>query len=160
VLRTVPGRMEQVDAGQPFTVIVDYAHTPDALANVLVAARQIARGRVVAVFGATGDRDAAKRPLMGEAVGRAADVVFLTDDETYTEDPEAIRAAVRPGLKKAKSTFTEIADRKQAIAAAFKAAKKGDVVVLAGLGHQDTRNMGGKLVKWDERQIARQLLRR
>jgi UDP-N-acetylmuramoyl-L-alanyl-D-glutamate--2,6-diaminopimelate ligase len=157
-LPAVPGRMEQVKAGQPFTVVVDYAHTPDALENVLTAARQIAKGKVIAVFGATGDRDAAKRPIMGEVVGRTADMVFLTDDETYTEDSEAIRAAVRPGLKKAKSSFTEIADRKEAIKAAFKIAKKGDVVVLAGLGHQDTRNMGGKLIAWDERKMAKRLL--
>lgn len=157
-LRAVPGRMEVIDEGQPFTVLVDYAHTPDALQNVLTAARGISKGRVLVVFGATGDRDRAKRPIMGQVVAACADMIYLTDDETYTEDPEAIRAAVRDGIEAAKGKYTEIPDRLAAIKAAFAAAKKGDIVVLAGIGHQDTRNMGGKQIPWDERDIARKLL--
>ncbi len=159
-LKLVPGRMESIDAGQPFTVWVDYAVTPDALAKVLEAARQAAAGKVSLVFGATGDRDRGKRPIMGEIAAKHADKIYLTDDETYKEDPEAIRRAVYAGIEIAKGQKKTqvIADRRQAIKTAFQEAKKGDLVILAGLGHQDSRNLGGKLVPWDERQIARKLL--
>ena len=156
-LHDVPGRMEVIDAGQNFGVIVDYAHTADALENVLTAARGIAIGKVRVVFGATGDRDASKRPVMGEVTTRLADMVYLTDDETYTEDGAAIRAEVRSGMKS--DNYVEIADRTEAIKAAFRDAKPGDVVILAGIGHQDTRNMGGTSIAWDERDVARELLR-
>lgn len=157
-LRAVPGRMEVIDEGQPFTVLVDYAHTPDALKNVLTAARGIAQGRVFIVFGATGDRDKAKRPIMGQVAAKLAHKIFLTDDETYSEDGDAIRAAVRDGITAAKGTFVEIPDRRQAIKTAFKEAKRGDVVILAGIGHQDTRTMNNEPLPWDERQVARELL--
>ena len=157
-LQAVPGRMEVIDEGQKFGVLVDYAHTADALENVLTAARSLTKGRVLVVFGATGDRDKAKRPIMGDVTARLADQVFLTDDETYTEDGDVIRAEVRAGLEQSKGNFVEIGDRREAIKAAFKAARAGDVVVLAGIGHQDTRNMGGKSVAWDERDVARELL--
>lgn len=159
-LYAVPGRMELIDEGQPFTVVVDYAHTPDALKNVLTAAKEIAKKRVIVVSGSAGDRDKSKRPEMGKIMGKLADLTFLTDDETYTENPEAIRADIRRGLDMAKGTYKEIADRTDAIKAAFAAAKKGDVVVLAGIGHQDYRNMGGKHLAWDEREVARSLLRK
>lgn len=160
-LKAVPGRMELVDAGQPFTVLVDYAVTPDALENVLTAARGIAKkGRVIIVFGATGDRDKTKRPIMGRVAAQHADFTVLTDDETYTEDPRSIRAAVRAGLVAAKGNFVEIGDRKKAIKAAFAEAKRGDVVILTGIGHQDSRNMGGKLVPWNEHEIAKKLLQK
>lgn len=160
-LSASPGRMEAIDAGQPFTVIVDYAHAPDALENALSALRVVTTGKLMLVFGATGDRDQSKRPLMGEVAAKLADNVFLTDDETYTEDPNNIRAEVLKGIKKAKGTKkTEvIVDRKAAIKAAFAAAKKGDTVLLAGIGHQNARNMGGKDIPWDERAIARKLLK-
>ncbi len=159
-LQAVPGRMELVDAGQPFTVLVDYAVTPDALQNVLQTGRGITdKGRVIVVFGATGDRDTSKRPIMGEVAAKYADYTVLTDDETYTEDPAAIRQAVREGLVAAKGTFVEVGDRKKAIMAAFAEAKPGDVVILTGIGHQDSRNMGGKLIAWDEREVAKELLR-
>lgn len=161
-LKLVPGRMERIDAGQDFTVWVDYAVTPDALEKVLKAGHAAASGKVHIVFGATGDRDREKRPQMGKIAAKFADKIYLTNDETYTEAPEAIRDAVYEGiragdgLKKAKI----IADRKLAIKTAFAAAKAGDVVILAGIGHQDSRNLGGKNVPWDERQIARQLLKK
>ena len=159
-LTAVPGRMEQVSAGQEFSVLVDYAHTPDALKNVLTTLQKVTKGRVVVVFGATGDRDKAKRPLMGEVAAKNADYIYLTDDETYTEDPAAIRAAVMKGITRGRGAAktTEIGDRRKAIAAAFKQAQKGDVVLLAGIGHQDYRAMGGKNVPWDERDIAREEL--
>lgn len=157
-LQNVPGRMEVIDEGQPFTVLVDYAHTPDAIKNVLTAAQDVAQGRVFIVFGATGDRDKAKRPIMGQVAGKLAHKVFLTDDETYSEDGDEIRAAVKDGLIAAKGKFTEIPDRREAIKTAFNEAKRGDVVVLAGIGHQDTRTMDGESIPWDERRIARELL--
>jgi UDP-N-acetylmuramoyl-L-alanyl-D-glutamate--2,6-diaminopimelate ligase len=160
-LALIPGRMESIEAGQPFTVWVDYAVTPEALGKVLEAGKQLATGNVSIVFGATGDRDKGKRPIMGEVVAKHADRIYLTDDETYTEDPDAIRQAVYDGIKLAKGVKKTqvIADRKEAIKTAFKEAKKGDVVILAGLGHQDSRNMGGKNIPWDERQVARKLLK-
>lgn len=160
-LGAVPGRMEAIKAGQNFDVIVDYAHTPDALKNVLTALKDVSKGKVSVVFGATGDRDKSKRPVMGEVVAEIADHIYLTDDETYTEDPGAIRDAVYEGIKKAggEGKTTVIADRKEAITQAFKDAKKGDTVLLAGIGHQDYRAMGGKNLPWDEREVARELLK-
>jgi UDP-N-acetylmuramoyl-L-alanyl-D-glutamate--2,6-diaminopimelate ligase len=159
-LAVVEGRLEPVVAGQDFTVLVDYAHTPDALQNVLQGVRSIASGKVRVVFGATGDRDPKKRPAMGRVAMENADVVYLTDDETYTEDGDVIRAAVRQGIEacQSKAEWQEIPDRKEAIRQALADANKGDVVVLAGIGHQDYRNMGGKKQPWDERVIARELL--
>lgn len=157
----VPGRMEPVNAGQSFLVLVDYAVTPDALEKVLLTLKKVAASKVRLVFGATGDRDKSKRPVMGEVAGRLADAIYLTDDETYTEDGNKIRAAVEEGLNRAgaKDKFVEIADRKEAIELAFKDATKGDVVVLAGLGHEDYRNMGGKKVPWAEKEIATKVIK-
>jgi UDP-N-acetylmuramoyl-L-alanyl-D-glutamate--2,6-diaminopimelate ligase len=159
-LESVPGRMERIDAGQPFSVIVDYAITPDALENVLGALREVTKGKLSIVFGATGDRDKTKRAPMGEVVGRMADRVFLTDDETYTENPASIREQVYEGIKKAgaDSKTTVVEDRREAIRQAFQAAKPGDTVLLTGIGHQDYRNMGGRKEPWDEREVAREEL--
>jgi UDP-N-acetylmuramoyl-L-alanyl-D-glutamate--2,6-diaminopimelate ligase len=159
-LQAVPGRMEQIDAGQPFDVLVDYAVTPDAIEKVLTTLQQITKGRVMIVFGATGDRDRTKRPVMGQVAAEHADRIFLTDDETYSEDGATIRRAVMDGIVAAGGVAktTEIADRRAAIKAAFKEAKKGDVVVLTGIGHQDSRIMGNKKVAWDEREVATELL--
>lgn len=159
-LEVVAGRLEPVTAGQQFAVLVDYAHTPDALKNVLQGVRAIATGKVRIVFGATGDRDPKKRPDMGRVAMENADVVYLTDDETYTEDGDAIRAAVRQGIEASKkpTTWYEVPDRKEAIKKALADAGPGDVVLLCGIGHQNYRNMGGKKEPWDERLIARELL--
>jgi UDP-N-acetylmuramoyl-L-alanyl-D-glutamate--2,6-diaminopimelate ligase len=162
-LRQVPGRMERIEAGQPFQVLVDFAITPDALEKALSAARVFTgnKGKVRVVFGATGDRDKGKRPIMGQVAAEFADVIYLTDDETYTEDPEAIRSAVYDGIKRAQAEKRTkvIPDREEAIKQAFSDAHKGDVVVLAGLGHEDSRNMGGELIPWDDREVARVLLK-
>jgi UDP-N-acetylmuramoyl-L-alanyl-D-glutamate--2,6-diaminopimelate ligase len=157
----VAGRMEPVDAGQAFSVIVDYAHTPDALENVLRALRGSTKGKLAVVFGATGDRDKTKRGPMGEVVAKLADRIYLTDDETYTEDPDAIREAVLQGIVAAngKQKTSMIPDRLEAIRTAFKEAKSGDTVLLAGIGHQDYRAMGGEKQSWDERDVARELLK-
>jgi UDP-N-acetylmuramoyl-L-alanyl-D-glutamate--2,6-diaminopimelate ligase len=156
----VAGRMESIDAGQQFAVVVDYAHTPDALENVLTALRGSTKGKLGVVFGATGDRDKSKRGPMGGVAARLADRVYLTDDETYTEDPGAIREAVLGGIvaAKGKDKTSVIPDRLIAIQTAFKEAEPGDTVLLAGIGHQDYRAMGGKKLPWDERSIARKLL--
>jgi len=158
----VSGRMEVIDAGQKFAVLVDYAVTPDALEKVLQSLRGTTKGTIHLIFGATGDRDKTKRPVMGEVAVKYADQLYLTDDETYTEDPDAIRNAVYVGVKKAggKAKTTVIADRREAIKTAFKAAKAGDAVLLTGIGHETVRNMGGKEIPWDEREIARELLRK
>jgi UDP-N-acetylmuramoyl-L-alanyl-D-glutamate--2,6-diaminopimelate ligase len=152
--------MEPVTAGQDFSVIVDYAHTPDALENVLQALRGPTTGKLTIVFGATGDRDKSKRPVMGEVVARLADKIYLTDDETYTEDPKAIIDAVYGGIEAAggKDKTMVVAERKDAIRQAFREAKAGDTVVLTGIGHQDYRMMAGKKMAWDEREVARKLL--
>lgn len=159
-VQIVPGRLEPVDCGQNFAVLVDYGHTPDAIEGALKALKKLTKGRLSIVFGATGDRDKSKRPIMGEIAAKFADMVYLTDDETYTEDGQVIRDAVLEGIEKAggQSKYVEIADRYEAIKTAFKDAKAGDVVLLTGIGHQDYRNMGGKKMPWDEREVARELL--
>jgi UDP-N-acetylmuramoyl-L-alanyl-D-glutamate--2,6-diaminopimelate ligase len=142
-------------------VLVDFAHTPDALKNVLTAAKELTKGKVILVFGATGDRDKAKRPVMGEMAVKYADSIFLTDDETYTEDPAAVIQGVYKGIEAAKGQgkTTIVEDRLDAIKAAFAAAKPGDTVLLAGIGHETTRNMGGKEQPWNEIEIAEKLLK-
>jgi UDP-N-acetylmuramoyl-L-alanyl-D-glutamate--2,6-diaminopimelate ligase len=157
----VAGRMERVAAGQSFAVVVDYAHTPDALENVLGALQAATTGSLSVVFGATGDRDKSKRGPMGEVAARLADKVYLTDDETYTEDPDAIRQAVYQGIVAADGADKTqvITDRLAAIRQAFQEAGPGDTVLLAGIGHQDYRAMGGKKLPWDEREVARRVLK-
>ncbi len=153
----VPGRMERVDAGQPFAVLVDYAHTPDALTRVLAAARSLAgaTGKVVCVFGCGGDRDPGKRPLMGAAVAAGADVAVLTSDNPRSEDPQAIADAVLPGLADAPVVRVQL-DRRAAIAEALAAASPGDVVVLAGKGHETGQTFAHqRTVPFDDRVVAR-----
>lgn len=163
-VKVVPGRLESVDAGQNFSVLVDYAHTPDAIQNVLQAAKDVATGKVKIVFGATGvgeyARDTTKRAPMGEVAAKYADFIYLTDDETYLEDPDKIRDEVEVGILAADGAgkYVEIGDRREAITQAFKDAKAGDVLILAGIGHQDYRAMGGKKEPWDERVISREIL--
>jgi len=160
-LKGVPGRMTSIKGPQKFNVLVDFAHSPDALQNVLTASKELTKGKVIVVFGATGDRDKSKRPIMGEIAARHADSIFLTDDETYREDPKAIIEAVYKGIEAAGGAGRTkvIGDRLKAIKAAFKAAKPGDTVLLAGIGHQTSRNMGGKEEPWDEIKIAEKLLK-
>ncbi len=153
----VPGRFEPVDAGQPFPVLVDYAHTPDALTRVLAAARPLTGegGRVICVFGCGGDRDRAKRPLMGRAVAAGADVAVLTSDNPRSEDPGAIADAVLPGLAGGPAAVTVELDRRAAVAVALATARAGDVVVLAGKGHETGQTAGARTVPFDDRAVAR-----
>jgi UDP-N-acetylmuramoyl-L-alanyl-D-glutamate--2,6-diaminopimelate ligase len=155
----VPGRWEPVDAGQPFTVVVDYAHTPDALERVLRAARQglTNGGRVITVFGCGGDRDRTKRPLMGAAATRLADIAVLTSDNPRSEDPEAIIAEVAAGADPAGRLLIE-PDRERAIAIALDLARSGDVVLLAGKGHERGQTIGDLVLPFDDHEVATRLL--
>ena len=155
----VRGRFERVDAGQPFTVVVDYAHTPDALAAVLRSAREIATGRVLVVFGAGGDRDRAKRPLMAAAAATGADVVVVTSDNPRSEDPTAIIDAVVAGIPADHRASTVVEpDRRAAIAAVVAAAGPGDVVVVAGKGHEQGQDFGDRVEAFDDVTEARAAL--
>ncbi|HXH56453.1 UDP-N-acetylmuramoyl-L-alanyl-D-glutamate--2,6-diaminopimelate ligase [Iamia sp.] len=151
-----PGRFEPVVAGQPFTVVVDYAHTPDGLEQVIAALREVEAGRVTVVFGCGGDRDRTKRPLMGEAAA-GADRVILTSDNPRSEDPGAIIAAVRAGIPPETDLVID-PDRRSAIRVALAGAAPGDVVLLAGKGHETTQVTGDRVVPFDDRQVARELL--
>jgi UDP-N-acetylmuramoyl-L-alanyl-D-glutamate--2,6-diaminopimelate ligase len=152
----VPGRFDRVDEGQPFAVFVDYAHTPGALETALDAARELVRGgRVICVFGAGGDRDRAKRPLMGKVVAELADVSIVTSDNPRSEDPAAIAAEVVDGL----DLDIEL-DRRRAIERALEVARPGDVVVIAGKGHEHGQESGGRKLPFDDREVARETLRR
>jgi UDP-N-acetylmuramoyl-L-alanyl-D-glutamate--2,6-diaminopimelate ligase len=153
----VPGRFEPVDEGQPFAVLVDYAHTPDSLDNVLRAARPLATGRVIVVFGAGGDRDRAKRPLMGAVACEHADVVIVTSDNPRSEDPHAIVAEILEGC--GAGVDVEI-DRRAAIERAVAIAEPGDIVVVAGKGHEQGQEFeGGRKVPFDDVTVAREALR-
>jgi UDP-N-acetylmuramoyl-L-alanyl-D-glutamate--2,6-diaminopimelate ligase len=160
-LASVPGRMQRIYEGQRFEVIVDYAHTPDALQNALETLRHLTKGRLWVVFGATGDRDKGKRPIMGELAANLADKIIVTDEEPYTEAPATIRAAIIEGIKNAggESKFTEIADRKEAIETAISGARPRDLVVITGMGHETVRNVGGQKLPWSDSETAREILR-
>jgi UDP-N-acetylmuramoyl-L-alanyl-D-glutamate--2,6-diaminopimelate ligase len=154
----VPGRFEPVDAGQPFAVLVDYAHTPDSLENVLRAARELTDGRVIVVFGAGGDRDRGKRPLMGRAARALADRVVVTSDNPRSEDPEAIIAQVLDGTGEGPEVEA-VVDRREAIARAVELAGAGDVVVIAGKGHEQGQEFeDGRKLPFDDVTVAREAL--
>ena len=151
----VPGRLEPVSVGQDYTVVVDYAHKPDALEAVLATLRPLTRGRVIVVIGAGGDRDTIKRPVMGEIAARLADVVVVTDDNPRTEDPAAIRAAVLAGVPEdAAAEVLEIGDRRLAIREAVLRAQPGDVVLVAGKGHETGQEVHGEVHPFDDRVVA------
>ena len=155
-----PGRFQPVDAGQPFSVVVDYAHKPDALEQVLRAARELASGRVIVVFGAGGDRDRGKRPLMGEIAARVADFALITSDNPRSEDPEAIIDEIEAGIPAgAHATVERAADRRASIFRAIAMARPGDVVVIAGKGHEPGQEFeGGRVEPFDDRTVAREAI--
>ncbi|HTM56890.1 MAG TPA: UDP-N-acetylmuramoyl-L-alanyl-D-glutamate--2,6-diaminopimelate ligase, partial [Candidatus Udaeobacter sp.] len=163
----VPGRLERVRVGQRFEIVVDYAHTPDALTRAIAAVREHFQGRVLLVFGCGGDRDRAKRPLMGAIAARDADLAWVTSDNPRSEDPMSIvhdimagaaRAAREPGHRAMAPMRVEI-DRRDAIAAALGEAKPGDAVLIAGKGHETTQTIGDRVLPFDDREVARELLR-
>ena len=156
-LQPVPGRFQSVDAGQPFTVIVDYAHTDDALRNLTALARQMTAQsgkRVITVFGCGGDRDRTKRPKMGLAAGEGSDFVVVTSDNPRSEDPLAILAEVEPGLKSTPVRYTIEPDRSSAIRLALKEAKPGDVVLIAGKGHEKEQILSTGVIHFDDVEVA------
>jgi UDP-N-acetylmuramoyl-L-alanyl-D-glutamate--2,6-diaminopimelate ligase len=155
-LEGVPGRFEAVDVGQPFAVVVDYSHKPDALENVLRTARELARNRVICVFGCGGDRDRAKRPLMGRIANELADLAIVTSDNPRSEDPAAIIDEVLAG---AGAGLEVEPDRAVAIGRALALAEDGDVVVIAGKGHEQGQEFAGRVVPFDDREVAREALR-
>jgi UDP-N-acetylmuramoyl-L-alanyl-D-glutamate--2,6-diaminopimelate ligase len=162
-LTHVPGRFQRVDCGQPFTVVVDYAHTDDALRNLTALAREFvsragAAGRVVTVFGCGGDRDRAKRPLMGEAAGRGSDFVVLTSDNPRSEDPRAIINDALVGLQKTGVKYSVEVDRRKAIALAIGEARPGDIVLLAGKGHEKVQVTRDGSLPFDDVEVAREAL--
>ena len=153
-----PGRFERVAHAGDFAVVVDYAHTDDALRNVLRTARDVAAGRVITVFGCGGDRDRTKRAPMGEAAASLSDVVIATSDNPRTEDPEAILRDVEEGLRAAGRPYLKIADRREAIHRAVAEARAGDIVVIAGKGHEDYQIVGTEKRHFDDREVAREAL--
>jgi UDP-N-acetylmuramoyl-L-alanyl-D-glutamate--2,6-diaminopimelate ligase len=160
-LSLVPGRFERIDEGQPFLVIVDYAHTDDALRNLISAARELKTpGRIITVFGAGGERDRTKRPLMGEAAGSLSDLVVLTSDNPRGEDPLRIINDVVVGLQKVNAKYRTEPDREQAIEVALSEARTGDIVLLAGKGHETYQVLRDRTIDFDDREKARLILRR
>jgi UDP-N-acetylmuramoyl-L-alanyl-D-glutamate--2,6-diaminopimelate ligase len=160
-LEGVPGRFERVAEGLGYDVIVDYAHTPDALEKLLTAAKAVTKGRVVLVFGATGDRDQGKRPIMGEIAAKLADRIILTDDESYSEDPASIRDMVHEGIMTAggDGRTTELGDRREAIEKALSIAKKGDTVLITGMGHEQYRIVNGERLPWNDADVVREIIK-
>jgi UDP-N-acetylmuramoyl-L-alanyl-D-glutamate--2,6-diaminopimelate ligase len=156
----VPGRLERIDAGQDFSVVVDYAHKPDAVEAALRTLRPLTDGRLILVLGAGGDRDPGKRPVMGEIAARLADLVVVTDDNPRTEDPAAIRAALLDGTTSGDAEVLEIGDRRAAIRAALARASAGDIVLVAGKGHESGQVVADVVHPFDDREVVREELAR
>ncbi|HOQ08734.1 MAG TPA: UDP-N-acetylmuramoyl-L-alanyl-D-glutamate--2,6-diaminopimelate ligase [Syntrophomonadaceae bacterium] len=159
-IKGVAGRFEQVDLGQDYTVVVDYAHTPDGLENILRTARELTGNRLITVFGCGGDRDRTKRPLMGEIAGRYSDFCIVTSDNPRTEDPQAIIDDILPGLNRVKtSRYAVVPDRREAIRHAINIAKSGDLVVIAGKGHETYQLVMGQVLDFDDRLVAAEMIK-
>jgi UDP-N-acetylmuramoyl-L-alanyl-D-glutamate--2,6-diaminopimelate ligase len=160
-VKFVPGRFELVECGQKFTVVVDYAHTDDALFNVLTAARELHPKRLITVFGAGGDRDRTKRPLMGQVAATLSDYCIITSDNPRSEDPEKIALDIEIGIKKAgKTNYTIIIDRHEALQKALEIAQPDDLVMIAGKGHENYQIFKDKVIHFDDRETAGQILKR
>jgi UDP-N-acetylmuramoyl-L-alanyl-D-glutamate--2,6-diaminopimelate ligase len=153
----VPGRLEPVDAGQEFFVFIDYAHTPDGLINVLKALRTVSQSKLIVVFGCGGDRDRTKRPLMGKAACELADYAIVTSDNPRSEDPEAIIGEIKNGFMK--SNYEMIVDRKEAISSALKRARPGEIVLIAGKGHETYQIFKDRTIEFNEADIVKELLK-
>jgi UDP-N-acetylmuramyl-tripeptide synthetase len=158
-LAGVPGRLQPVATGTGFSIFVDYAHSPDALERVMAVLRPLARGRLIVLFGCGGDRDRTKRPLMGEAVGRMADVAVVTSDNPRTEDPLAILREIEAGMGGSSAARVTVPDRREAIRHAVGRAADGDVVLIAGKGHEDYQILGRTKVHFDDREEVAAALR-
>ncbi|MGN0785529.1 MAG: UDP-N-acetylmuramoyl-L-alanyl-D-glutamate--2,6-diaminopimelate ligase [Candidatus Aphodomorpha sp.] len=158
-MTSVSGRLESVATGLPFSVFVDYAHTPDALENVLKTVREFAHKRVICVFGCGGDRDRAKRPIMGEIAGRYAELAVVTSDNPRTEDPMAIIETIEEGVKRSGAKYTVIENRRSAIAYALSVAEPDDIILIAGKGHENYQEINGTRYHFDDKEIVTELLR-
>jgi UDP-N-acetylmuramoyl-L-alanyl-D-glutamate--2,6-diaminopimelate ligase len=156
----VPGRFESVSVGQSFSVVVDYAHTPEALQNVLHAARELINdaARVIVVFGCGGDRDHTKRPKMGAVATKFADVVYITSDNPRHENAQTIADEIKSGTSEIGKVIVDL-DRRSAIAASFANAKSGDIVVIAGKGHESTQTIGATEISFSDAEVSRELLK-
>lgn len=157
-VRAVPGRIELLETGTPYRVILDYAHSPDSLENILKAVRETTKGRMIALFGCGGNRDTAKRPIMGEIAGELADFCVLTSDNPRNEDPMAILAEIEEGIKSTGCEYVVIENRREAIRYALKNAQSGDVIVLAGKGHETYQEICGVKHPFDEKIVVAELL--
>ncbi len=157
-VRAVPGRIELLDTGTPYRVILDYAHSPDSLENILKAVRQTSKGRMIALFGCGGNRDAAKRPIMGEIAGELADYCILTSDNPRNEEPMDIIRAIEEGIRQTKCEYIVIENRREAIRYALTHAQPSDVIVLAGKGHETYQEICGVKHPFDEKIVVRELL--
>ncbi len=158
-LNIVPGRFESVEAGQDFMVVVDYAHTPDGIRNITKALKEIKKNRLITVFGAGGDRDKTKRPLMAKEASNYSDLVILTSDNPRTEDPVSILCDVEAGIKDTGIDYITIVDRKEAIGKAIELAEKDDIILIAGKGHEDYQIIGREKIHFDDREIAREFIK-
>ena len=150
----VPGRFEVLETNTPYTVLIDYAHTPDGLDNILRTVNSFVKGRVVTLFGCGGDRDKTKRPLMGESAGRGSDFCIVTSDNPRTENPHAIIEDILPGMRKSGCPHVVIAERREAIGYALKNGRPGDVIVLAGKGHENYQILKDRTIPFDEKEIV------
>jgi UDP-N-acetylmuramoyl-L-alanyl-D-glutamate--2,6-diaminopimelate ligase len=159
-LKGVPGRLERMDAGQDFTVVVDYAHSPDALENLLATVTQLPHRKIITVFGCGGDRDRTKRPIMGEIATRMSDFVFATSDNPRSEDPVGILTEVEAGMHRGPAPYKMVPDRLEAIGLAVSMAETGDVVVIAGKGHEDYQIIGNRSIPFDDRRVSLDLIRK
>lgn len=159
-LEGIPGRFERATKDEKYEVIVDYAHTPDALEKLLEATRNITKKHIILVFGACGDRDALKRPIMGKIAAKLADEIILTDEESYNENPDKIRRDIYAGIEESKATnkTTEIADRREAIRHALNIAKKDDTILITGMGHEQFRIINGEKLPWNDTNIVREII--
>ena len=153
----IKGRAEVFPTGRDFTIILDYAHTPDGVENILSSMRAVSQGRLVALLGCGGDRDPYKRPLMGEAAARLSDFVIVTSDNPRTEDPESIIRQIIPGVEKHDTPYTVIVNRREAMKYAVEHAQPGDVIVMAGKGHEDYQIIGKVKIHFDEREVLREI---
>mgnify|MGYP001623890741 CR=1 FL=1 len=154
----VPGRSELVDNKREIPIMIDYAHSPESLENILQATKSYTRGKIICVFGCGGDRDSGKRPIMGEISGRIADFTFITSDNPRTEDPEKIVEQIEEGIKKTNGKYEVIVDRVEAIKEAIKMATKRDIIILAGKGHEPYQEINGKKYPFDERIIVKEII--
>ena len=157
-VKAVPGRVEMLETQTPYRVILDYAHSPDALENVLKTVRAFTKNRLIALFGCGGDRDHGKRPIMGQIVGRLADFSILTSDNPRTEDPDAILRSIEQGMKKTKGEYVVIENRREAIRYALEMGREGDVIILAGKGNETYQDIMGVKRPFDEKVVVRELL--